>query len=185
VTISNIIGGDQGSRSEKDYYPTPAIVTHTLMQVLDLPSHTRVWEPAAGTFDMALVLSQYVGAVTCTDIQTGQDFLSYTSTEPFDWIITNPPFSQAEEFIRRAHSFNVPFAMLLKGHYWHAKTRMALFNECQPHFVMPLTWRPSFKIGKNNPMLEMCWCVWYLGKPQYTVYMPIAKGDPHGPEEER
>lgn len=177
MTISNIIGGDQGNRSKFDLYPTPPEVTHALMRQLELPYETCVWEPAAGKMDMALVLSEYVGEVRATDIQQGQDFLTYDPDwrPRADWIITNPPFSMAEQFIRRAYNFQLPFAMLLKSHYWHAKGRIPLFRECQPHLIMPLTWRPSFVKGKNNPMMEMCWNVWFMGKPDATIYLPIGK----------
>jgi hypothetical protein len=184
MSVSNIIGGDQGNRSKMDFYPTPDIVTHSLMQTLNLPYKTRVWEPACGQMNMALVLSQYVDEVQCTDIQMGQDFLTYEKPEAYDWIITNPPFSLAAQFIRKAYDYNVPFAFLLKGHYWHAKERFDLFHDCQPHVVMPLTWRPTFVPGKKNPMMEMCWCIWYLGKPDETIYVPMLKGKPHGPQQE-
>lgn len=130
MTISNIIGGDQGRRSKFDLYPTPSAVTHALMRQLELPYETVVWEPAAGNMDMAVVLSEYVAEVRATDIQQGQDFLTYINSFPYDWIITNPPFSLAEQFIRRAYALQVPFAMLLKSHYWHAKNRLPLFQEC-------------------------------------------------------
>lgn len=47
-----------------------------------------------------------------------------SSIDAADWIITNPPFSLAEAFIRRAAELGKPFAFLLKSQYWNATCRM-------------------------------------------------------------
>jgi hypothetical protein len=57
---------------------------------------------------MAKVLKEYFGEVRCSDaFQYGyapmRDFLTYPlEANAFDWIITNPPFRLAEEFVIRA-----------------------------------------------------------------------------------
>lgn len=58
-----------------------------------------------------------------TDIMTGTDFLKAELPEGVGMIITNPPFSVSEEFIRHALDLEVPFAFLLKSQYWHAARR--------------------------------------------------------------
>ena len=79
--------------------------------------------------------------VTGTDISMGQDFLT-VSPVSCDWIITNPPFSLSEVFIRRCQYIGKPFALLLKSQFWHARKRLELFQEDPPAWVLPLTWRP-------------------------------------------
>ena len=180
---SRIAGGNTAyNRVESDYYPTPPEVTEALLHELELPSGTRIWEPACGEGHMANVFKAHGLAVTATDIQDqgygvgGTDFLT---TEPVecDWIITNPPFSLAEQFIRRCAEMNKPFALLLKSQYWHARSRMPLFRECQPTLVLPLTWRPDFlfkKRGGGSPLMDCIWCVWD-GSATKTAFRPIAK----------
>lgn len=168
-----IIGG-HGQRQKWDYYPTPPECTVALMEWLDLPPSTVVWEPAAGEGRMADVIARYVGKVISTDIQTGTDFLTAPLPDKdVGWIITNPPFSRSVEFIRHANELNRPFALLLKSQYWHSARRKPLFDEIRPAAVLPLTWRPDF-LGQGASMMDMIWCVW-RGKHAVTIYHPLSK----------
>jgi hypothetical protein len=106
------------------------------------------------------------------------DFTRENSNVDADWIVTNPPFSLAEQFIRKAHDYGKPFAMLLKSQYWHASRRYNLFEETKPAWVLPLTWRPDFTMGgKGSPLMDVLWTVWY---PTLTTceYIPLLKPMP-------
>lgn len=104
LQASRIAGGNSTiGRRESDFYPTPPEVTVALLDFLRLPENTVIWEPAAGEGDMAGVLQTYFETVYTTDILDGTDFLK-SSIDAADWIITNPPFARAEEFIRKAAS---------------------------------------------------------------------------------
>ena len=180
VRASRIVGGNGAyGRNLSDLYPTPPDVTVALMRFLNLPRRTVIWEPAAGEGDMAGVLQTFCDTVYATDVQDGTDFLK-SSIEDADWIITNPPFSLAEEFIRRAAELEKPFAFVLKSQYWHAKTRAGLFSEMPPSYVLPLTWRPNFNFktmtGKS-PLMDMIWCVWLTPWKNdiQTVYRPLTR----------
>ena len=183
ITATQMIGG-KGSRkrSETDFYPTPPEVTIALLDFLRLPKNTVIWEPACGEFDMYNVLCDYAGVeeVLGSDINFGKgvDFLkSDLIREDVSFIITNPPFSASEEFIRHALDLDVPFAFLLKSQYWHAARRYDLFEECPPSYVLPLTWRPDFLFkqeGKHSPLMDVIWCVWMRdGGP--TIYEPLPR----------
>ena len=191
LQASRISGGNSAAgRGQSDLYPTPSEVTVALMRFLNFPSGVSVWEPAAGDGDMADVISQYAFPVYVTDIRDGTDFLQ-SSIDDADWIITNPPFSLAEEFIRHAAELNKPFAMLLKAQYWHAAKRAKLFEELPPSYILPLTWRPDFffkeRDGKKggSPLMDVMWCVWLTPwmKNVQTVYQPLprpTRGEPTG-----
>ena len=44
---TKIVGANPAEkRSEMDFYPTPPEVTEALLQFLDLPKTTVIWEPA-------------------------------------------------------------------------------------------------------------------------------------------
>lgn len=113
-----------------------------------------------------------------TDIQSGTDFLTADKPGAVTWIITNPPFSLAEQFIRKAHTYlcnsGICFAFLLKSQYWHSKNRLALFRECKPSYVLPLTWRPDFT-GQGASLMDMMWCVWTETRPSRTHYIPLER----------
>ena len=179
VTATQMIGGNPNTkRSETDFYPTPREVTDALLQYLDLPEETVIWEPACGEMDMVSAMQSAGYAVVASDISYGQDFL----TEPLpacDWIITNPPFSISDKFIKRCVGHGKPFALLLKSQYWHAQKRKDLFFDHPPITVCPLTWRPDFLFKKHKergkPLMDVIWCIW---KPPYeniTIYHPLNR----------
>ncbi|ERK64706.1 MAG: hypothetical protein ACLVGA_11450 [Dysosmobacter sp.] len=122
--------------------------------------------------------------VTGTDISMGQDFLT-VSPVSCDWIITNPPFSLSEVFIRRCQYIGKPFALLLKSQFWHARKRLELFQEDPPAWVLPLTWRPDFLFktrGRGTPLMDVLWCVWAAPElPRFgTHYQPLPRPDMGG-----
>lgn len=178
ITATQIVGGNPTKRrSVADFYPTPPDVTQALMDFIQLPKGTVVWEPACGSGDMVKVMEKNGLHVIGTDIQTGTDFLQAEAPCEVEWIITNPPFSLAEQFIRKSEEHKVPFAMLLKSQYWHAAKRVALFSSITPSYVLPLTWRPDFhfKTRKGgSPLMDVIWVVWIPGAYK-TEYIPLVK----------
>ena len=174
--------GANGNRKKNDFYPTPPECTVALLKFLEerflLRKSDTIWEPACGSNAMVNVMAQMGYSVIATDITHGQDYLTWEQQEHYDWIITNPPFCAAQEFITTSREKNKPFAMLLKSQYWHSVKRQKIFSECQPTFVLPLTWRPDFE-GKGASMLDMIWCVWLSPSP-ITYYIPLKKPKLHG-----
>lgn len=179
---SAIIGAAQKhARKPADYYPTPPDVTHALMLHLDLPRATTVWEPACGDGSMSKVISEYVDKVISTDLREdcgygegGIDFLK--AIDEADWIITNPPFSHASQFIEKALGITPRVAMLLKSTYWHARSRYDLFHKHRPAAILPLTWRPSFleKERGSSPLMDVIWVLWD-GENSETDYCPLTR----------
>src|SRR5215471_12247523 len=97
-----------------DDFPTPPWATRGLIEYIfenkkDLPAQSCL-EPACGAGHMAKVLKEYFGEVVYADAYGYgygpiRDFLTYPyATNSCDWVITNPPFRLAEEFVLRALS---------------------------------------------------------------------------------
>lgn len=171
-------------RNKTDFYATPPDVTVALLDFLEKQGHMGtdhiIWEPACGTGAMVDVMEDRGYMVFCADlhptgykgITVAHDFLESTpDLLDWDWIITNPPFSQAEKFIRHALELGGPCAFLLKSQFWHAQRRLPLFRESPPAYVLPLTWRPDFLHGAKggSPTMECLWTVW-LGADCITEY---------------
>ncbi len=171
-------------RSKTDFYPTPPDVTVALLRFLRsrflLSECDLIWEPACGDGDMAKVMEKKGYSVTASDLYRTDyateelDFL--TADRRCDWIITNPPFSQAEAFIRHALELGKPCAFLLKSQFWHAQRRQQLFHEHTPAYVLPLTWRPDFLMGakSGSPTMEVLWTVW-CGERTAPLYIPLQR----------
>jgi hypothetical protein len=94
-----------------DDFPTPPWATRALVEHVIGKAGLETMsclEPACGRGHMSRTLEEYFGSVASSDAYHygyGQilDFLS----DPFeasshDWVITNPPFRLAEEFVNRA-----------------------------------------------------------------------------------
>jgi len=97
-----------------DDFPTPPWATRALIEHIIGPDKVREFtclEPACGAGHMARPLKEYFADVKCFDAHDYgyapvRDFLSYPyETNAVDWVITNPPFRLAEEFVQR--SFDV------------------------------------------------------------------------------
>ncbi len=177
---SRIAGGNTAyKRNQSDFYPTPRECTVALMDFLDLPDGVRIWEPACGEGHIVNVLIERGHDVIATDILYGVDFLNTTDADGAEWIITNPPFSLAEQFIRKCWDYKIPFALLLKSQFWNAKRRYGLFRDCPPSWVLPLTWRPDFLFktrGSGSPLMDVNWVVWMdFNQSHPTWYAPLEK----------
>jgi hypothetical protein len=118
--------GSGYERKELDSYETPKWVTRALLPHLN--GAKLIWEPACGSGKMAAVLRDAGFDVCATDIVEGCDFL--VQTERADWIVTNPPYAQAQAFIEHALRLAEAVAMLLRCDFDHAKGRQHLFGKC-------------------------------------------------------
>ena len=100
---------------ESDEVFTPEYAVLPLIKYLILFNPCAViWCP----FD--LINSQYVKVfkkfgfkVIHSHIDEGQNFFFYEPEEPYDIIISNPPFSQKDNVLKRLYELDKPYAMLL------------------------------------------------------------------------
>ena len=100
------------AKDSPDDFPTPpwasrALIEHVIEDKSALRASTCL-EPACGAGHMAKVLREYFGDVSASDAFDygfGQvrDFLARPwEANSYDWVITNPPFRLAEEFVLRS-----------------------------------------------------------------------------------
>lgn len=174
---SRIVAGNTAyQRNAQDSYPTPPDVTVALLEFLKIPKCLKIWEPACGDGYMVNAMRDMGYDVIGTDIQSGTDFLTADLPDGWvSWIITNPPFSLSEQFIRKCLEHRLSFALLLKSQYWHAKKRLPLFRKHPPRYILPLSWRPDFLFkerGNGSPLMDVMWCVWL---PQLPLDFPNAQ----------
>jgi len=189
-------------RKPSDLYPTPVDGTESLVPALkamrrpDGKPIKRVWEPACGDGRLARVLEWHGFEVIATDLREypgfgygGLDFLKDTPENKWGWdigeidaIVTNPPFSLAEEFIRRALTFTPNVAMLLKQTYWNVGGRSrGLWFDHMPDLELKLTWRLAFLAGErgNSPLMDCMWAVWNGD----NTGLPLKRHGDSGPQQ--
>ncbi|OAN53878.1 methyltransferase [Paramagnetospirillum marisnigri] len=158
-----------------DYFPTPPWATRALCERVvasGLIGGLSAWEPACGNGHMARPLAEYFGSVTASDVHPygfGQvmDFLfpSPPPVEP-DWIITNPPFRLAAEFVHRGLGIaRQGVAMLVRTAFLEGVERHAsLFSVHRPWAVMQFAERVPMVKGRldksSSSATSYCWIVW-------------------------
>ena len=109
-----------GQRKKSDFYETPYSMTSHLLEVEDFNKSLTVCEPACGDGAIVKILEKKWDNVVAYDIE--KNFL--WETKNYDYIITNPPFSLAYEFVQKAKQIATEkFAFLLPLSYLHGKKR--------------------------------------------------------------
>ena len=101
-----------GKRKKSDFYETPYSLTRKFLDVETFDKSLSVCEPACGAGAISKILEErwQSNKVTAYDKET--NFLWETGN--YDYIVTNPPFSLAHEFIQKAKLVaNNKFALLL------------------------------------------------------------------------
>lgn len=167
MTFGIAATGGNGKRRVNDFYETPVEVTEALVIEYGARIGRMVWEPACGAGKLARVLEAHGRFVWGTDLVDrgygagGIDFLAYDLALPTPHtIITNPPFALADQFIRKAMSFEPTFfALLLKQTFWNAAGRAELWNLHPPVDFRPIAWRLDFT-GGGAPTMDCAWCIW-------------------------
>lgn len=188
VGVAMAGGSVKDGRREHDFYPTEPEAIHALIDAIqyDLEAWSlqnakpvRFHEPACGDGAISKVLEGYGFDVLSTDLidrgygTGGIDYLVTKDTRPF--VITNPPFYLAEEFIRKAMDDGAERVwMLLKSTYFHAKNRIDLFENTPVSRIMPLSWRLDFT-GQKCPTMECAWFEWSRGHKGDPAYGPILR----------
>lgn len=188
-------------------WATRALIEHVLVPQLGLTARTALkgmsaWEPACNRGHMSRPLKEYFGRVVESDIyQYGDhyvcDFLM-PGTEPssvllrgVDWIITNPPFRLAEQFIERARGVKGwrGTAMIVRTAFLEGIGRYErLFALNPPTIVAQFTERVPMVKGRltatGSTATAYCWLVWMEGiSPKPMVWIPPCRAKLERPED--
>ena len=96
---------------KKDELYTPEYAIKPLLKYL--PKNVVIWECTDfGSSNITKVLNENEYKVITTH-KNNFDFLNDTPDFDFDMIITNPPYSLKDEFIKKCYEYKKPFALLL------------------------------------------------------------------------
>lgn len=176
LLMEELKGKAYGHRSSKsDFYETPYSITEQLVEKRysgKLYKDKIVLEPASGNGAIVKILRKYFYHVESYDKET--NFLKEEGVYPY--IITNPPYSLADEFVMRAKEvYTDKFSFLLRTNFLsgYKRYRAGIFKGLQ--FVDIFTRMPDLRApiredGKYptamNVYAWMTWQIGYKGKPQ-------------------
>ena len=172
-----------------DDFPTPPWATRALTEHVIVPDGTCL-EPACGRGHMSAALAEYFDHVMSTDIfdygfGSVANFLNSSyKADSFDWVITNPPFNLAEEFISRSMKIaRLGVAMLTRTVFIESKGRYErLFKDNRPTTVGQFVERVPMVEGrldrKASTATGYAWLVWEkdrLGSCELVWIPPCRK----------
>ena len=163
------------TRHANDHYPTPTALTLALLKELPQICGTVI-EPCAAEGKIADILRVHprVTGVTTNDIdatmptryhEDATDGGAAIWAAPADWIVTNPPFNQADQFVRLAwRKARQDVAMLLRLTYMEpTRKRAQLLRDMAPymsHLIVFSQPRPSFTGNGRTDSTTTAWFVW-------------------------
>lgn len=172
-------------RREHDFYATPEWCTKALFQYLDELRRRPVLDPCAGDGAILKVAQNYrldthgielrdvpkpIGVRTwaqATDALTIASNLSGVGRSPYRdcSLVTNPPYSHAQEFIEAWRDKVQLSAWLLRLNFLGSQKRAEWFRRNPPAHVLILPRRPSFTGGATDSC-EYAWIIWDSSRPQ-------------------
>ena len=92
-------------------FQTPPIALNPLLPYLK--KDWFIWECASGHGNLTKCLLEKGHHVLATDVTEGQDFLTWQPDQQYDCIVTNPPYSLKDQFLKRCYLLGKPFALLM------------------------------------------------------------------------
>lgn len=176
-----------------DDFPTPpwatrALIEHVVASKASLDAMTCL-EPACGRGHMSVALADYFREVASYDVfDYGfggvADFLKTKhADQSFDWVITNPPFRLAEDFIKHAMKIaRHGVAMLTRTVFIESVGRYErLFKPNPPSSFAQFVERVPMVKGRVDKKASTAtgygWLVWEKGHPNRTqlVWIPPCR----------
>ena len=178
-------GNTESGRGENDYYATNHKAVAMLLSNYTFNAAT-ILEPCVGGGHIANAINNFFAnqrVITGLDlIDRGypntivQDFLTWKTDKKFEGIITNPPFSLAQEFIEKGMELltdDGQMAMFLKIQFLEGAKRKEFFEKYPPKYIYVFrnrmaTWNNGNEVDPNTGKrwaTTMChaWFIWEKG----------------------
>lgn len=139
-----------------------------------IPRNITVWECCDfGKSEITRLLKEHGCKVISTDKE--ENFFEYIPSENFDMIITNPPYSLKNDFIKRCYEWKKPFALLLPITSLEGIERGKMFRENGIELLI-LDKRCNFIYdnAKKNNWFNTSWFCWNI-LPKSLMFEELQK----------
>lgn len=170
-------------RIDNDYYATPYESTEALLQHVSFEGNFL--EPCVGGGHIVnIIKKKYDGEVFCYDlVDRGYpntivaNFLTCNFNRKFDNIITNPPYSLAQEFLEKGMEIindKGKIAMFLKIQFLEGAKRRKMFKKYPPKYIYVFSkrqnpWRNGSQVDeKGKPWSSTMCFAWFIWEKGYT-----------------
>lgn len=179
--MSTLVSRKEKYETALDLYETPKSITEKLLGILDLKEGSRVLEPANGKGAISNVIKSWGYQCDTSDIVEGVDFLKVKENPIYDYVITNPPYKYAKEFVEKALTQvkeKGQVVMLLRLSFLEGKGRYHFFRDSGLKNVIISSGRITmYPFGqeepKNKGTLAYAWYIWekgYKGEPTISWF---------------
>jgi hypothetical protein len=176
-----------GTADGLDFFPSPPWAARAggeLIRRFD-PGAQTCWEPACGEGHMAHGLADYFETVFASDVHDygagfpTADFFAFVRGDK-DWIVTNPPFNLAAEFVQ--HGLTLArrgVAMLVRLNFLEGQRRHPLLHGANPvRVVSPFAERVPMVKGRWDPEASSAtayaWFFWASPGAAWAAELPDA-----------
>jgi len=174
-------------RRPLDFYETPAHYMEPLLQLIGPLTGLRVYEPCVGRGHISRYLTDArelrtndIDPACPADTHFDARLLdAWQTPEPWDWTITNPPFSDELLILNRAieHSHNIAFLARLS--FLEPTRSRAIFWDIYPPTDLIILPRYSFRLDdhgrRQTDNVTCCWIVRREDRPpcvQFSLWRP-------------
>ena len=190
-------GNPKNQRVDNDFYATNPKAVEMLLTNYTFDAGT-ILEPCVGAGHIANAINSFYTnkrEITALDIVDRgypgtiiQDFLTWETDRKFEGIITNPPYSLAQEFIEKGMSLltdetedtvNGKMAMFLKVQFLEGAKRKTLFEKYPPKYIYVFrnrmaTWNNGSEVDPDTGKrwaTTMChaWFIWEKGNKDEPI----------------
>lgn len=164
------------ARSESDFYATPISTINKFLDSYQI-KQGNVLEPCAGNGNIVRTLreresnwitalelrqEEYQNLKSISNKAIIHNFLTWQPDMKYKTIITNPPYSIAQEFIEKCFEIanqETEIIMLLRLAFLESKKRYEFWQKHPVNELYILSERPSFT-GKGTDATAYAWFVW-------------------------
>ena len=158
---------------KNDELYTPDYAIEPLLKYL--PKDKIIWECTDfGSSNITKLLKQHDYKVISTH-KDNFDFLTDIPNFDFDIIITNPPYSLKNEFLKKCYEYDKPFCLLLPLTSLEGIERGKMFREKGIN-VLVLDKRCDFMDNKKSNWFNTSWFC-YKVLPKQLIFEELHKGE--------
>jgi len=156
-----------------DEFFTPEYALKPLLPFLR--KEWTIWECAWGEGALATHFKNKGFNVLNEDV----DFFDFDLTDKCDILITNPPYSKKDEFLKRAYELGKPFAFLMPLTTLEGIKRGAMFSKHGIQIIIPNR-RINFitPSGKGSgAWFQVGWFCWKMNLPKDINFVELNRGE--------
>ena len=154
----------------RDECYTPKIAVDVILKYI--PKGLKIWEPSdtSGKISSTLIDNGHVVIGTCTD------FFETETPKGTQAIITNPPYSQKDKWIRRCFEIGLPFALLLPLTALEGIERGKMYRQYGISLIV-MDRRMNFTGGKGAWFNTSWFCHGFGSLPKNCIEFAEVKND--------